>query len=88
MAQNFNRTLIVDLFLSFFFVSVHAPATVLGELLVMCCLLGVYSVNYSEFQEHFDTGKAPNLFCIRALATLFGEIDNQPINVMVASHCI
>lgn len=62
----------------------------------MCCLLGVCSVNYSEFQDHFDTGKAPNLFCIRALATLFGEIvcysfmeiDIQPINAMVASHCI
>lgn len=82
-----EHSLLICLFVSFLSASMHQP-TVLGELLVMCCLLGVCSVNYSAFQEHFDTGKAPNSFCIRALATLFGEIDNQPINVMVASHCI
>lgn len=55
-----EHLLLICLFVCFF-ASVHAPATVLGELLVMCFLLGVCSVSHSEFQDHFDTGKAPNI---------------------------
>lgn len=71
----------------FVFARVQSLVAALGELLVIWCLLGVFSF-YSEFLHHSNSRRVTNLFCIHTMSTLFGYkvlllvegIYNQPIN--------